>query len=72
MNTGTYSAFATTFGMKMYYFFVECKYRKRLGSGVPAGEYTAAPQSPKTTTLIPSPEDLELIVSGKSSPFIIS
>ena len=72
MNTGTYSAFATTFGMKMYYFFVESKHRKRLGSSVPAGEYTAAPQSPKTTPLPPSPEDLELIVSDKSSPFIIS
>ena len=72
MNTGTYSAFATTFGMKMYYFFVESKHMKRLGSGVPAGEYFAAPQSPKTTPLIPSPEDLELIMSDKSSPFIIA
>jgi len=72
MNTGTYSAFATTFRMKMYYFFVESKDRKRLGSGVPAGEHTAAPQSPKTAPLIPSPEDLELLVSDKSSPFIIA
>jgi len=71
MNTGTYSAFATTFGMKMYY-FVESKYRKRLGSGVPAGEYTAAPQSPKTTPLIPSHEDLAIIISDKSSPFLIA
>jgi hypothetical protein len=72
MNTGTYSVFATTFGMKMYYFFVESKHRKRLGSGVPAGEYYAAPQSPKTAPPTPSPEDLELVMSDKSSPFIIS
>ena len=72
MNTGTYSAFATTFGMKMYYFFVESKHRKRLGSSVPAGEYTAAPQVPETTPPVPSPEDLELVLSDKSSPFIIS
>lgn len=30
MNIGTFSAFATAFGMKMYYFFVESKHRKRL------------------------------------------
>jgi len=29
VNTGTYSAFSTTFGMKMYYFFVSCKERRR-------------------------------------------
>jgi hypothetical protein len=28
MNTGIYSAFATAFGMKMYYFFVEKNKRK--------------------------------------------
>ena len=72
MNTGTYSAFATTFGMKMYYFFVESKSRKRLGSSVPAGVYAAAPQSPKTTPPASSPEDLELVMSDKSSPFIMS
>jgi hypothetical protein len=72
MNTGTYSVFATVFGMKMYYFFVESKHRRRRGSGVPAGEYYAAFQSPKTIPPIPSPESSELIVSDKSSPFIIS
>ena len=72
MNTGTYSAFATTFGMKMYYFFVESKGRKRQVSSVPAGAHSAALRSPKTTPLIPSPDDLELIVSDKSSPFIIT
>ncbi len=29
MNNGTYSAFATTFGLKMYYFIVIDSKRKR-------------------------------------------
>ena len=71
MNTGTYSVFSTTFGMKMYYFFVESKHRKRPVSGVPAGDYFAAPRSPETTPHIPPPEPSELIVSEKSSPLSI-
>jgi hypothetical protein len=55
MNTGAYSAFTTAFRMKMYYFFVESKDRNKRGSGVPAGEYIAVPQSPKTTPLIRPP-----------------
>ena len=42
MNTGTYSVFATVYGMKMYYFFVECKHSKRMGSSVPVRGYAEA------------------------------
>ena len=72
MNTGTYSVFATVYGMKMYYFFVECKQSKRMGSSVPVGGYAAAQKKPENPSLIPSPDDLELVMSDKSSPFIIA
>jgi hypothetical protein len=71
MNTGTYSAFATTFGLKMYYFVVENKDRTRYGSDVPAGEYINAPKLQKTTPIILSPEHPELLVSEKTPPFNI-
>jgi hypothetical protein len=67
MNTGSYSVFATVYGMKMYYFFVECKQSKRMGSSVLARGYAEAQKKPENPSLIPSP-----VMSNKSPPFIIS
>jgi hypothetical protein len=56
MNTGTYSVFATTFGLKMYYII---KDRKWLDSSVPIREAANKPQSIKNN-LISNSDQLEL------------
>jgi hypothetical protein len=56
MNTGTYSAFATTFGLKMYYLI---KNGKWLDSSVSSREAANKPQSIKNN-LISNSDQLEL------------